>query len=161
MRRLSFLALMCFACSSDTGSTSPGPMTPMPVVPAPSATTVSDGGVRPPPVDAWILPMHGDAARAESGGCSVEQVMKCPSPKPSYKNDVIPILKARCYGCHSSTDGGGPWPLTTLVDIQDWKTLFIQDVQSCSMPPVDAGAKLTSEESATLLGWLVCGAPNN
>jgi hypothetical protein len=147
------LSLLCFACSPNGGSTFPSPpagdQTP-PVTPdagvRDAARATTDAGSGPGPV---------------TGGCSVERITKCPTPKPSYESDVIPILQARCYGCHSSTDGGGPWPLTTLVDIQDWKTQFIQDVESCSMPPVDAGAKLSSDESTTLLGWLVCGAPDN
>jgi hypothetical protein len=151
MRSMALLLLLCSGCS-DGGSTFPGT--------SQSPTSIKDAGLR----DAAPSSFDGGPSSAPPstpGGCSVDPVTKCPSTKPSYKNDVIPILQARCYGCHSSTDGGGPWPLTTLVDIQDWKTLFIQDVESCKMPPVDAGAPLSSDETTTLLGWLVCGAPNN
>jgi hypothetical protein len=144
------LSFSLVGCSSDTGPSIPSSPTPL---------TKADGG--PHDADRPLPVVDSGPPPPSSGGCSVERVTKCPTSKPSYKNDVIPILEARCYACHSSTDGGGPWPLTTLVDIQDWKTQFISDVQSCAMPPVDAGAKLSSEEATTLLGWLVCGAPNN
>ena len=152
MKWTAFLVLLCSACSSDGATYPSSPSVTTPV------TGAKDAGIK----DAAPSGKGGSSSTAPpSGGCDVTPVTKCPSPKPSYKNDVIPILQARCYGCHSNVDGSGPWPLTTLVDIQDWKTQFIQDVTSCAMPPLDAGAKLSSDDAKTILGWLVCGAPGN
>lgn len=100
-------------------------------------------------------------ARAKRS-CAVPSVTTCPSPKPSYKKDVVPVLDAKCLSCHDGADAKGPWPLNDVDEIVHWSGPFIQDITSCSMPPpADGGTPLTLEESATLLGWLACGAPDN
>lgn len=167
MKRYAALLLLCSACS-DHSATYPDLST------IPDANTTgtggtpsaggSSGGGTPSSGGGRIVDAGRDArtdARPPSGGCAVDPVTKCPSPKPSYKSDVVPIMNAKCMSCHSGADANGPWPLTDLQEIVDWKTQFIRDVQTCTMPPLDAGVPLTAEESATLLGWLVCGAPNN
>jgi len=158
MKPYALFLLFCQGCS-DHLSTYPTILTPIP----PDATIrdaapTGTGGARS--IDGG-RDASAEAGLSKSGGCSVDPVTKCPTPKPSYKNDVTPILKAKCLNCHSGTDANGPWPLTSLQEIVDWRAQFIQDVETCKMPPVDAGAPLSTEESATLLGWLVCGAPNN
>lgn len=80
----------------------------------------------------------------------------CPDPPPHYA-DVQAIITLRCVNCHSG-DPGGPWPLTTYVDVADWASLVRADVEGCSMPPADGGTPLmTDAERTALLTWLSCG----
>jgi hypothetical protein len=96
-----------------------------------------------------------------SATCLGTPPKSCPATVPSYKTDVIPVLTAKCNNCH--VGGRGPWPLTNHTDIVDWLPQIQSDVEHCSMPPtnLDGGVALTAEERELLLGWALCGAPNN
>ena len=84
---------------------------------------------------------------------------ECPALVPSFKNDVKPVLDARCNNCHVPGLVGAPWPFDSYQDTVDWKTLVLQDLHDCSMPPADAGAPLSEAERNTLNAWIVCGTP--
>lgn len=92
--------------------------------------------------------------------CGSDATPTCPSPKPSYKADVTPILDAECNTCHI---GGptGPWQLSDYQSLLDWKLQVLGDMLHCTMPPEDAGRAISDADRATLIGWLACGAPNN
>ena len=92
--------------------------------------------------------------------CGSDETPTCPSTKPSYKTDITPILNSECNTCHI---GGptGPWPLSDYQCLLDWKLLVLADMVHCTMPPEDAGHKISDADRATLIGWLACGAPNN
>jgi hypothetical protein len=81
----------------------------------------------------------------------------CPSPAPSYEQDIAPILDGKCNTCHAAADSG-LWPLINYDDVRDWQTLVLSDVEYCTMPPAGA-PQLTTSEQFILLSWVVCGAP--
>jgi hypothetical protein len=85
----------------------------------------------------------------------------CAPPIPSFANDLTPLFDAKCNTCHDGMPGS-PWPLTNYDDVSAWAVTVLSDIVACTMPPADAGApELTEAERATLIDWLVCGAPNN
>jgi hypothetical protein len=92
--------------------------------------------------------------------CTVVAPDTCPTAVPSFANDVMPILNARCNGCHTGA-AGEPWALTNHADVEAWALSISFDLTRCTMPPADAGADLTKAELAAVLGWIVCGAPDN
>lgn len=89
--------------------------------------------------------------------CSATAPTACPDPAPRYA-DVAPVLQAKCVTCHSGV-AGGPWPLTNYEHVADWQNEIRAELLDCSMPPADAGAPITKEESTLLLNWVRCGAP--
>jgi hypothetical protein len=95
--------------------------------------------------------------------CTFIDASTCQNPIPSYARDVAPVLDRACNStCHAP--GVGPWPLTDWGNVSDWGSIVGGDIEQCSMPPPDAAAgngSLTDQERATILNWLVCGAPNN
>lgn len=108
------------------------------------------------------------AAQSDSGpqpqqGCTFIDASSCQSPIPSYSRDVAPVLDRACNStCHAT--GVGPWPLNDWANVVDWGNIVGGDIEQCTMPPPDAGAgngTLSDQERATILNWLVCGAPNN
>lgn len=101
-----------------------------------------------------------DDAAPDVDPCSVVAPDTCPTAVPSYAHDVQPILDAKCNGCHTGA-AGEPWALTNYPDVEAWALSISFDLTRCTMPPADAGADLTQAELASLLGWIVCGAPNN
>jgi hypothetical protein len=51
--------------------------------------------------------------------------------------------------------------LTDYPHIRDWQLQILQDIEGCTMPPLDGGTTLSADERQTVLGWLVCKAPDN
>lgn len=100
-----------------------------------------------------------DTAAEAAGPCSATVPASCPTPVPSFANDIAPIFTEKCNGCH--TGGDGPWPLTNYLDVFHWRTQVLSELAACTMPPSDAAAKLTRDERATVIAWLVCDAPEN
>jgi uncharacterized membrane protein len=84
----------------------------------------------------------------------------CPSPPPSYANDVRPILNARCTTCHGPGGQEAVRDLTTYQGVFQQRQAVLTQVYSCRMPPSDA-AQPTSQERQTIISWLACNAPNN
>jgi uncharacterized membrane protein len=84
----------------------------------------------------------------------------CPSPAPSYANDVRPILNARCTTCHSPGGQEAVRDFTTYAGVFAQRQPMLTQVYSCRMPPA-GNAQPTTQERQTLVAWLVCGAPNN
>jgi uncharacterized membrane protein len=102
----------------------------------------------------------GDQASAGAAETCPVLASEC-SSAPSYTNEVAPIFASRCASCHTSADPLGPWPFDDIVDIQDWSSTILVDLDSCLMPPPDASVGLSADERAVLGAWIVCGSPDN
>jgi hypothetical protein len=123
------------------------------------------------PVDPSEASANDDGASASddavssmdgAGQCTTVTPASCPTPIPSYAQDVVPVLNAKCNGCHTGATSTSPWALTAWVDVNAWALSLAHDLLTCTMPPADAGAPaLTKAETDALLGWIVCGAPDN
>ena len=109
----------------------------------------------------------GSAADPPDSGqppnCAFIDASACVQPTPSYATDIVPILDRRCNStCHAP--GVGPWPLNNYSDVFDWADIIGSYIETCGMPPDDAGAgdgNMTDDERRTVLNWLACGAPDN
>ena len=91
----------------------------------------------------------------------------CPTPPPSWKNEVQPLFTQYCSPCHGV---GGPAaaqvPLATYQDVFNNRTRSWEQVYKCAMPNTDASLPATSfptpDQRQTMVTWLdVCNAPNN
>ena len=100
-----------------------------------------------------------DSSNATPLQCPADVPDACPSPVPSWATQVVPILDAKCNGCH--TGGDAPWPLTNYPDVLHWRAQVLYEIERCTMPPPDDPKQLTASERTTLIDWLVCGAPEN
>ena len=78
----------------------------------------------------------------------------CASGAPSFADEVEPILKSRCFACHT---GDGP-----AADERDFSSpdrvlgqrrAIREAVASCAMPP---RTPLLDAEASTLLRWAAC-----
>jgi hypothetical protein len=92
---------------------------------------------------------------------------QCPTPPPSWKKDVQPLVVEYCDSCHGN---GGPAalqvPLATYQDVFDNRTRSWEQVYKCAMPNTDASlaadAFPTADQRQTMVTWLdICNAPNN
>jgi len=92
--------------------------------------------------------------------CPNDLPPSCPSPMPSYKNDVAPIITNHCLKCHSPGGEEAQIDLTNYPNVFFQRQAVLTQSYSCNMPP-DPEPRLDSQERALLLGWLVCHAPNN
>ena len=95
--------------------------------------------------------------KSESGlACNPVAPSSCPSPAPSY-SQVATIVKARCSSCHA--EGQVQWPLSDYDDLADWHDQVKAMMQTCTMPPPDAGIEMPVEERELILAWIRCGMP--
>ena len=101
---------------------------------------------------------------APQPSCASLGHLTCPSPPPSYKADVQPIIEKHCYGCHGP--GGvkvSSIDLASYAEVVKLRGDILVQTTSCppKMPRPDAGP-LTIDELTTFAEWLgECSAPNN
>jgi hypothetical protein len=92
--------------------------------------------------------------------CPNDLPAACPSPAPSWSGDIAAIMAARCAACHAPGGSVSEKPLTTYAEVYQRRVTVLTEVYGCLMPPAGADP-LSAAERQDLLGWLVCGAPNN
>lgn len=88
------------------------------------------------------------------------------SPRPTFHKDVLPILQARCQGCHRPGEAA-PFSLLTYKDARPWAKAIKQAVATSKMPPWTADPsigkwknerRLTDAERQILTAWADTGA---
>ena len=104
-----------------------------------------------------------DPANPCAGGVPEDLPASCPNPVPSYRADVLPILEQRCLPCH--TPGSPLWALpdmSTYAAVYADRGVILDQIAICKMPNLGGGgAPLTEPARQAVMGWLVCGAPDN
>ncbi len=98
--------------------------------------------------------------RYANPSCPNDAPTACPNTMPSYANDVAPIVQNVCGVCHAPGKIAANRELVDYTGIYSLKDAVFNQVSVCNMPPSDQ-APLGAADRATLLNWLVCGAPNN
>jgi len=96
---------------------------------------------------------------AETGGCPNDLPASCPADAPGYAATIAPLLAERCVSCHGPGGVSAEKPLGTWDEVSARKGAILDQVYACKMP--QPPAVLPAEARAQLLGWLVCGAPND
>jgi hypothetical protein len=79
----------------------------------------------------------------------------CDAPSPAYVRDVLPVLKKRCFGCHTG-DGvaADEHDFSRIEALRGAGTEIVDEVSTCAMPP---RSRLDDDEAALLLRWVACG----
>jgi hypothetical protein len=130
-------------------------------MPSTEGITPSTEGTTGLEVDSSAAIDAGPEAKSDAAVCPHDLPNSCPSPEPSWMNDVAPIIDQACGPCHGV--GGVEQPVFDFSTYQGVHKNFgaiLSNVYSCLMPPPDAGG-LTDSQRQLLLGWLVCAAPDN
>jgi hypothetical protein len=104
------------------------------------------------------LAVAPDMVVAES--CPSDLPSACPSPAPSWDGGVQQLIDEKCGGCHKPGGLAFDKPFTDYADVYGYRGVMLDQVYSCYMPPPDAG-QLDPSQRQELLGWFVCGSPNN
>jgi hypothetical protein len=102
------------------------------------------------------------AACGGSGGisCPNDLPPACPSPAPKYRTEVAPVIANHCLTCHGPGGQEAVLPFTTYQQVFNSRGTILNQVYHCVMPP-EGNPAPDSQQRSLLLGWLVCGAPNN
>ncbi len=95
-------------------------------------------------------------------------------PKVSYRNDVQPILKHHCWGCHSSTKPKGKLSLDTVAAMRKGgrtgplfqtgkpdESLLIEAISGPEPSMPQKQPPLTMEKVRILRAWIQAGAPDD
>lgn len=108
-----------------------------------------------------VLSLLAACGSSSSGNtCPSDVPSTCSTTPPSWQGEVQAVVQRRCASCHSSRGAASSHPFSTWAEANDHQALMLDQLATCRMPPAGASA-LTSTERAALVGWLVCGAPNN
>jgi len=97
---------------------------------------------------------------SESVSCPNDLPQGCPSPVPSYRDQVAAVIGNRCGSCHAPGGQEASLPFTTYPQVFGSRSTILNQVYHCVMPPAGNPAP-DAQQRALLLGWLVCGAPDN
>jgi hypothetical protein len=102
---------------------------------------------------------QGTTSSGTSGGCPNDLPASCPANAAGYHATIAPVLATSCNVCHVP---GGPSVhyLETYAEVSALAGPVLDQVYACKMPPAGY-PPLSSAERADLLGWLVCGAPDD
>ncbi len=118
--------------------------------------------------DGTATPHHGDGTRLEVTLTVRDAVVP---PPPSFENDVLPLLAAKCHDCHGADVQEARLDLRTLSEIlrggengpaiirgEPNGSLLIDLADKGQMPP-GKDDKLSAKELALLRRWVKAGAP--
>ncbi|GAC1351810.1 MAG: hypothetical protein NVS3B20_19950 [Polyangiales bacterium] len=112
----------------------------------------------------WVFPVAfsgcSSAGESPTAQCPQDLPASCPALVPSYRADVAPIVSTHCSKCHSPAGQAPDRLFTDYAHLFPFRGSVLNQVYTCRMPP-SSEAPLTIAERATLLGWLVCKAPDN
>jgi hypothetical protein len=110
---------------------------------------------------ALVLAIALAACSGENPACPADEPASCPSPAPSYASQVGPLIDQYCaVGCHTAGGTASDRPLDSYATVFARRSGVLDQTYQCAMPPI--GSPVPSEpDRAAILGWLVCGAPNN
>jgi hypothetical protein len=93
-------------------------------------------------------------------GCPKDLPASCPSDPPSWAGTVQALITERCGACHRPNGLASDHSFDSYAQVYGHRAPILTQVYSCYMPPPDAG-QLAPSERQRLLGWLVCGAPQD
>lgn len=102
----------------------------------------------------------GSGGAGGSALCPNDLPESCPSPAPTWKADVAPMIEDHCVTCHAAGGTAADKPLTTYAQLFSRKGGVLNQVYGCDMPPEGANP-LSKAERLTIESWLVCGAPDD
>ena len=109
----------------------------------------------------WLSACNADD---DGGPTDVGPEPDCVPSAAAFDNNVLPIVQAKCAGCHGAEPTfGAPYSLLdyeALIDGAEGERIvdhIIAAVGDRQMPPQTA-APLSHNEFDTLLGWASCGA---
>ena len=99
------------------------------------------------------------------GAKNTDCTLPCDSKNTSFVNNVFPMIKQACTGCHQSSNRRGNVSLENYNQIQAYALNGIllgtikQENGYSAMPP--SGNKMTDCQIATIQNWIIEGALNN
>ena len=104
---------------------------------------------------------------------AAEPVRDDKKPAPvDYKNDVAPMLDAKCVRCHKPQKADGKLDMTTRAAMLKGgisgpaiapgspdKSLIVELIHFNEMPPKNVKIRVTKDELKLLKAWIEAGAP--
>jgi peroxiredoxin len=138
---------------------------------------LAEGALKPKPTEHYLETALDEfldgkpvaVSRTVARGCVIDlDGGTGPAATPvSYAKEIVPILEAKCVGCHSPGNIG-PWSMTSYRKVKGMSSMIEEVLLARRMPPWDADphfgkfandASLSVAQTQTLLRWVAQGAP--
>ena len=121
---------------------------------------------------AWLLACTAPPGGTGSEGSSSDTGEQGEDLRPSWHQDVAPIVHGHCASCHVQ-GGFGPFELGSYEQAAQWADPIAEAVEAQTMPPWGAhdtpecqiehawvgDLRLSEQERATIVDWVAAGAP--
>jgi hypothetical protein len=116
---------------------------------------------------ATVIVLVATALLSRSDSHAIVSADAAAGPAPTFHEDVLPILQARCQECHRPGEIG-PMPLRTYAEVRPWVARIREMVSTRRMPPwfsddpvgrFSNDRRLSAAELTTILDWVDAGAP--
>jgi hypothetical protein len=105
-----------------------------------------------------VTPAVQDGGNTQT--CPRDLPASCPADAPGYDGGVSIVVQDNCLMCHSPGGVSQDIPLGTYAQLYGRRTDVLGQVYNCLMPQAPK-PPLPAADRKALLGWLVCGAPND
>lgn len=89
--------------------------------------------------------------------CEAVMPRECPTPAPTYTNDIAVIIDTHCGRCHDGLHD--TWRLQTYAQVSGFGDKVRDEVLACTMPPRDEPTFVTTADRQRILEWIQCGMP--
>ncbi|WP_394844448.1 cytochrome c [Pendulispora brunnea] len=113
---------------------------------------------------AAFLACGSDSSSDPNPGPSCPELpQQCAGTPPSYSTEIKSLVEQHCFPCHAPGGtgvGAAGRDFSKYEILQRDKAKALLRVYGCTMPPKEA-PQPSADDRATLVKWLVCGAPNN
>ena len=86
----------------------------------------------------------------------------CDTLAMSYQNDILPLLQANCYGCHTESNNSSGNPFDTYAKLKLYVNAGrVHDRINNAANPMPPTGLLPDCDRAKINAWIGSGAPNN
>ncbi|WP_394833969.1 cytochrome c [Pendulispora rubella] len=114
-------------------------------------------------VVATLVACGSDSSGQDPAPSCPELPQQCTGTPPSYATEVKALVEQHCFPCHAPGGtgvGAAGRDFSKYEILQRDKAKALLRVYGCTMPPKEA-PQPSADDRATLVKWLVCGAPSN
>jgi hypothetical protein len=94
---------------------------------------------------------------ATQASCPRTSPVSCDGTPPTYAQDVLPILRHRCFQCHAGEGvAAEDHNFSRFGTFHAQRSVVADQIAACTMPPASQPT-IPKDEADAILRWVACG----